>query len=202
MALAATVYEPVLRSRPKTELKPLSESNRLQHDFAGVYREFYDDICGYLISLTRNKAVAEDLTQETFVKALKYDQGFEESSPHSLKRWLYTIARNNFRDHYRAEIFVQRTIEQYPLLEDSTPAPVDFQSDYERLMAGLGTILLPEFRETFYHLLQGKEYHEIAEELQIPIGTVMSRLFRARQFLKARLASADSLEERLQLLTS
>lgn len=134
-------------------------------------------------SLTQNRAAADDLVQETCEKALRHLDGFTPGT--RLDSWLFRIMRNGFVDQTRARRRLE-PIEDAPesaLMgedgRDTTLARLQFQA-VERAMAAL-----PEDQRTVLMLVcvDGMRYREAALALDIPEGTVMSRLARARRAL-------------------
>jgi RNA polymerase sigma-70 factor (ECF subfamily) len=155
-----------------------------------------DSLYGTSLRLTRNEADAQDLVQDTYVKAFKSQKQFKAGT--NLKAWLFTILHNTFRNRRR----------------DSGRDPVDVDSDQvdmaiavdpgatpeEQLMrATLGPELqealdaLPEaFREAVWlRDVEEFPYAEIAEVLGIPVGTVMSRIARGRRMLYNRMVAGN-----------
>lgn len=153
------------------------------------------------LRMTRNPSDAEDLVQETFLKAYRAYDSFEEGT--NLKAWLYRILTNTFINKYRADsrrpkqselgdvedLYMYRRI----AVGDSSAAS---RSAEERVLEGLleedikrAVEELPEkFRiPVLLADLEGFSYKEIAEILDIPIGTVMSRLHRGRKAMEKRL---------------
>ena len=169
--------------------------------------EFEDQALSYLdalyrtgLRMTRSEAEAQDLVQETYIKALRFRDQFTPGT--NLKAWLFRILTNTFINQYR------RRSAQPELTELDG---VDEASLYRR-MAGPGAASaagdpegelfrnvvddqvrsaladLPEkFRTTVLLDVEGFSYKEMAEMLDVPIGTVMSRLHRGRKFLQKRL---------------
>ena len=132
-----------------------------------------------------SRSLADELTQETLTKALKHlDQ---VRNPDVVDRWLFGILANCWRDHYR-RIRPMEDIEDWPLEDDNTP---ERQHEQQRLVSSVKTAVnkLPEGQRQAVTLvdLEGFSYAEVAEILQIPIGTVMSRLCRARKTLAEEL---------------
>ncbi len=151
------------------------------------------------LRMTRNPADAEDLLQETFLRAYRGFGGFEQGT--NLKAWLYRILTNTFINSYRAR---QRRPDETELDDIEELYLYRHLSD----LAGLGrsaedelmdwftetevTEALEALPETFRMAVlladvEGFSYKEIAEILDIPIGTVMSRLHRGRKSLQKRL---------------
>ncbi len=146
------------------------------------------------LRLTGNAADADDLVQETMLKAYRSWDQYQPGT--NAKGWLLTILRNSFINEYRRrtrhpETVDVDTIEPFAVFqdiqeEDPQGAFFDKIVDDEVLRAIDG---LPEaFRETVVLSdVEGMSYQEIGKILGIPVGTVKSRLFRARQMLQGKL---------------
>jgi len=146
------------------------------------------------LRLTNNAADADDLVQETMLKAYRAWDQYEKGT--NAKGWLLTILRHAFINEYRRrtrhpENVNLDTIEPFAVfgeIQDEDPQGAFFDKivDDEVLKA---IDQLPEsFRETLVLSdVEGMSYQEIAKILEIPVGTVKSRLFRARQALQGKL---------------
>ena len=168
-------------------MAPRFENDALSH---------LDSLYGTALRLTRNEADAQDLVQDTYVKAFRSARQFKPGT--NLKAWLFTILHNTFRNR-------RRDSGRDPVEVDSDQvdlaAPVDpAATPEERLLQdALGPDLqealdaLPEaFREAVWlRDIEEFPYAEIAEMLGIPVGTVMSRISRGRRMLYEKLASRD-----------
>lgn len=138
--------------------------------------------------LTRNPADAEDLVQETFLRAYRGFAGYAPDS--NIRAWLFTILHRTRTDQFRKAGRSPRTVE---LLDDGpSVAPVQ-----ERLAAGQEELAralanLPEPFRTAVVLRDVQEfsYDEIARIMAVPVGTVMSRIHRGRTQLRQALASS------------
>lgn len=145
---------------------------------------------GFALGFTRDSQDADDLIQDTMVKALRYKNNFKEGT--NIKGWLYTIMRNIFINNYKRKKFqntiVDSTDNQY-FLNAGTSLTSDTVTTVINEQDILGAIdgLKPDFKVPFTMFLDGYHYDEIAEELGIPMGTVKSRIFHARKKLAAQL---------------
>jgi RNA polymerase sigma-70 factor, ECF subfamily len=157
--------------------------------------EYVDGLYGYAMVLTRNRAEAEDLVQETYARALPAIDRLRDGS--NIKGWLFTILRNLWFNELRKRRSAPPLVEMDS--EDNTPDhfagkarnPHEiFESNETTILVRDAIDSLPlEFREII--LLREFEelsYQEIAGVLGCPAGTVMSRLGRARAKLRALLA--------------
>ncbi len=156
-----------------------------------------DAMYGAALRLTRNPAEAEDLVQDAYVRAYRFWHTFKTGT--SIKAWMFTILRNTFINRYHrsnrqrsartdleaqlgsigSEAAVGRPTSKIPGPEAATAQ----RFTRERIMAALET--LPEDYRTAVMLadLEGLAYKEIAEVMDCPIGTVMSRIYRGRRLL-------------------
>jgi len=160
-----------------------------------------DGLYGAALRLTRNRANAEDLLQETFLRAWRSFHTFQEGT--NVRAWLYRILMNAYIDGYRKSSREPETVDQDDIDEFYLYSKAHDSNEYQRagnpeelLLANLmdanvvGALeSLPETFRTVVLLsdVEGFSYKEIAEMLNIPIGTVMSRLHRARRQLQVKL---------------
>jgi RNA polymerase sigma factor (sigma-70 family) len=145
---------------------------------------------GFAYNFTRNVADAEDLLQDTLLKALRYKDNFQEGT--NFKGWLFTIMRNIFINNYKRKK-LQNTItdhsnNQYYLnygkvSEDTVSNRVN-EKDINKAITGLSY----EFRTPFQMYIDGYHYDEISNAMSIPMGTVKSRIFHARKRLMEELS--------------
>jgi RNA polymerase sigma-70 factor, ECF subfamily len=182
-----------------------NHDGRGRADASGI--EYIDGLYSYALVLTRNHAEAEDLVQETYVRAIKAIRRFQEGS--NMKGWLFTILRNIWLNQLRKSRNGPRMveIESEDAIPDSIAEPAKdahdlYVSKIETGQVRAAILQLPaDFREII--LLREYEdlsYQQIAEVLDCPIGTVMSRLGRARAKLRTLLSTtllgSDSSEMR------
>ena len=165
-----------------------------EDDFSGATLEFLDSLYGAALRLTRNADRAQDLVQDTYLKAIRARGRYTTGS--NLKAWLYTILhntwRNRQRDGARSRVsFDSAVVEE--AAEGASLGPSGHVESPETLLlratidADLQQALdaLPEsFREAVWlRDVDELSYQEIASVLGVPIGTVMSRLSRGRKQL-------------------
>ncbi|MBN2356733.1 sigma-70 family RNA polymerase sigma factor [candidate division KSB1 bacterium] len=168
-----------------------------QKAYAEIVNRYRMQIFNLILRMVRQRDEAEDLTQETFIKAFNALPSF--NAEYAFSTWLYKIAVNNCIDHFR-----KKRLKTYPL---DNPIPVkdgelqrEFPDQNETPDSGLmekerqtqiqdAIDSLPEKYRQAIVLRHGqdKSYEEIAIELDIPIGTVKVRIFRAREMLKKKL---------------
>ena len=145
-----------------------------------------DSLMSFALSLTANQIEAQDLLQETFLKAIKYKDQFEEKT--NLKAWTYTIMKNTFINNYRRAVKQNTTFDSTKDLyflnisqESGIESPDSKYSSNEIIKAI--NDLEDDYRKPFEMHVEGYKYKEIAEELSLPIGTVKSRIFFTRKKL-------------------
>jgi RNA polymerase sigma-70 factor, ECF subfamily len=158
--------------------------------FEELAMPLFDQLYNFARWLTQNPGEAEDLVQETYVKALKGFSSFQANT--NFRAWMYRILRNTFltsRSGLKATSTVSLEEQeegglQIPALT-GTPESIFIDHVQEHLLQGAIEELPLHFREIL--LLSDAEemsYKEISEALSVPLGTVMSRLSRARKALR------------------
>ncbi len=141
--------------------------------------------------LTHNREEAEDLVQETYLKALKGFVSFQQGT--NFRAWMYRILRNTFLTS-RSGLSVKMTVpldreEDAVGLPTDTPEAVLLARADQQMVQGALERLPVQFREVILLCdMEEMSYQEIAEIVGIPIGTVMSRLSRARKSMRELLA--------------
>lgn len=147
----------------------------------------------YLLKLAKDKNKAEDILQDVFYKAFKYQNRFQEGT--NLGAWLITIARNTFYDSTTGRLSKTEKNTSY------VDAIYDYQlvrnSDKNQALENLNLEVLWEvinslddaYKIPFVMSFRGHKYKEIAEHLDVPIGTIKNRIFTAREAIKEQLTS-------------
>lgn len=154
--------------------RPIEFRRNLARNRKRLYRIAY--------SWTRNAALADDLVQDTMIKALRHQGQLRE--PEAQDAWLFTILANSYRDHFRRQREMDN-IDDLDLPHDRTPETEHADNQIRRKVRA-AIARLPEGQRQVVTLvdLEGFSYVEVAQILSIPSGTVMSRLCRARQALR------------------
>lgn len=173
----------------------LKKVNVFENEFMPHVGSMYN----FAFRLTFDEDEAKDLVQDTYLKAYRFINSFQEGT--NAKAWLYRILKNNFINDYRkkskqpSKVDYQE-IEQYSNSEDRpSNATFDYQLETTKDMIGdeisnaLNSLAV-DFRTVIILCdLEGFTYEEMAKILDIPIGTVRSRLHRARNLLREKLGS-------------
>lgn len=181
--------------RTSADETPQERAARFERDALG----YLDQLYGAALRLTHNVADAEDIVQDTYAKAFAAFHQFKPGT--NLKAWLYRILTNTFINSYRK---AQRQpgisgedIEDWQLYRAAEHQSTGLKSAevqaLEAIPDGVVTDALqslsPEFRQVVMLAdVEGFSYKEIADIMGTPIGTVMSRLNRARAALRVKLA--------------
>jgi RNA polymerase sigma-70 factor (ECF subfamily) len=156
---------------------------------------FIDGLYGYAMAITRNRADAEDLVQETYVRAIRGKESLRAGS--NVKSWLFTILRNIHLNQLRKQRTTPRVVEidadentANIVVETSDDPLTRYVRKTEREWLTEAVEQLPsEFREiVMLREFEDLSYLEIAGILNCPVGTVMSRLARARSKLRTLLS--------------
>ena len=156
-----------------------------------------DSLFGVALRMTRNRAAAEDLVQDTLVRAYRFWHRFETGT--SIRAWLFTILRNTFVNSYhrstRERKHAEHLTHQASTLAEASAAglasapPSPEQAVASKTIAEAVHTALEQDPEDFRLAvlladIEGLSYKEIAAVMQCPVGTVMSRLYRGRRHLK------------------
>lgn len=146
-----------------------------------------DELHRFAYKLTANIEEADDLLQETALKVLDNEDKYTPET--NFKGWVYTIMRNIFINNYRKVVreqtYVDRTENLYHLSQSQESGfdSVDGGYDLKEIHAAVNG-LPAEYRVPFSMYVSGFKYREIAEKLDLPLGTIKSRIFFTRQKLQ------------------
>lgn len=169
----------------------LLTTNR-QAAYEAIVRQNYKDIYRFLIYLTKNKELAEDLTQDTFVSAISNIEKFKAKA--SIKTWLHKIAYNKFIDIKRRLQAKNNVIDKVKLslettLDDDNPLQKLIDNEiFDCLYEAMKKLEPIEYDLIVLHYIQGLKYRYIAEVLDIPAGTVRWLAKRSLKKLKSFLS--------------
>ncbi|HXI63922.1 MAG TPA: sigma-70 family RNA polymerase sigma factor [Gemmatimonadales bacterium] len=153
-----------------------------------------DSLYRVALRLTGNAAEADDLVQETMLKAYRAWHQFERGT--NAKGWLLTILRHAFINEYRRRTRHPETVDidaiepfsVFQEVQDDDPQGTFFDRIVDDEVLRAIDTLPEQFRETVVLSdVEGMSYEEIARVLEVPVGTVKSRLFRARRMLQQKL---------------
>ncbi|MDO5750148.1 MAG: sigma-70 family RNA polymerase sigma factor [Rothia sp. (in: high G+C Gram-positive bacteria)] len=175
-------------------------SRELREAFTRDAMQYVDQLYAAALRMSRNPADAQDLVQETYLKAFAAYHQYQQGT--NLKAWLYRILTNTYINVYRKR---QREpqqanteqVEDWQLAAAGNHDAVGLRSAETEALASMpdsevkdALESLPEdFRMVVYYSdVEGFAYKDIAQMLEIPLGTVMSRLHRGRRILRERLA--------------
>lgn len=176
------------------DVAPLDPS--LGWDFETAAIPFLDSLYNMAYRLTRNADDAQDLVQETYLKAYKYYDKFEKGT--NLKAWLFRIMKNTFINNYRKKQSqpqqsafddIEESFESLVSEEAGHPIKDPEQVALENVLDEDVQNALDSLRDDYRMVIllvdiEGFSYKEAAEILDVPVGTVMSRLYRGRKLLE------------------
>lgn len=153
-----------------------------------LFERLYNFACW----LTQDRQEAEDLVQETYTKALKGFSSFQQGT--NFRAWIYKILRNTFLTS-RTGLKVTATVpldvegeeEALPTAEETPESILLQRSDWQRVQQAMERLPVAYREVLLLCEVEEMSYQEISSTLGIPIGTVMSRLYRARKTLRADL---------------
>jgi RNA polymerase sigma factor (sigma-70 family) len=188
-----------LKEQQKAESR--AEDSRLIHAalkgndaaYKKLMKKYHDAIYNFIYRMIHDKHQVEDLTQEAFIKAFQSLASFNEE--YAFSTWLYKIATNNSIDYIRKRKLQTYSIDKpidakdsdyaFELPDDSYETDQEMISDQRAKMLNEAIKRLPEKYHKVIHLrhVDEKSYEEIAEQLNLPIGTVKAHIFRAREIL-------------------
>lgn len=168
-----------------------------QEAFAEIVDRYQRPVFSIIVRMVRDPALAEDLTQETFIKAFRALATFDPQR--KLSSWLFTIAHNTTIDHLRKKAPQTVPLEtddesanpmdKLPSDDRETPERAAMSRDLAAAFEQELRAMRPEYAEILVlRFQQGLAYDEISEITGLPMGTVKTHLFRARRQLAKRLA--------------
>ena len=153
------------------------------------------NMLSFAIMLTNNRDDALDLLQDTTLKALDNEGGYTENT--NFKGWVFTIMRNIFINRYRRMMRVSMVVDKsddlYQLNNLDTAAGIATPEDSyaAREISSVISSFSDDYRIPFSMYVAGYHYAEIARHMHLPLGTVKSRIYYARQSLRLKLKDYD-----------
>src|ERR671934_350435 len=169
----------------------LAQRSGVDRGFERLYRRHVADVYHYALGVLRTPADAEDVTQTTFLNALRaYDRGERPSSP---QNWLIAIAHNVCRQRFRQSL---RRPHEVAFEDDVADRIVDDDvPSAEDIRRALGHLAFNQRAALVMRELEGRSYSEIAEILGVSVGAVETLLFRARRALREQLEESLTCHE-------
>jgi RNA polymerase sigma-70 factor (ECF subfamily) len=166
---------------------------------------YVDSLYGTALRLTRNPADAEDLVQETYLRAFRFARQFERGT--NLKAWLFTILHNAFRnrrrDAFREPVTVDSEVverAQSTVGGGESPEELLLRETLDADLQSAVDAMPVQFRQAVWlRDVEEFSYAEIARMLDVPIGTVMSRIARGRRMLYEQLTARTDKFKRLEV---
>ncbi len=163
----------------------MSPTNHIRFDFSEHIQISTNQLLSFAMSLTKNNSDAQDLYQDTVFLALKNKEKFSVGT--NFTAWLKTIMRNTFINNYRKQKRFQTILAKgvggYFFGKKSSENSTDVDMNVKEIKKLIGNID-ERFKTPFLMYYTGFSYDEIAKELDLPMGTVKSRIFFARKQLK------------------
>ncbi|SEM74801.1 RNA polymerase sigma-70 factor, ECF subfamily [bacterium A37T11] len=163
-------------------------------EFDTLVSQQAESLKAYALHFTHDDEDANDLVQDTVLKAITYYNKFREGT--NLKGWLYTIMKNTFINNYRRFIKMSSFVTKSDEISSANLAysATNNQGENKFVMDDIKhalSNLSEEYYVPFTMYFEGYKYHEIADYLDIPIGTVKTRIHVARKMLKKSLKSYE-----------
>jgi RNA polymerase sigma-70 factor (ECF subfamily) len=157
-------------------------------EFERLYEEHAQPLYAFLVYRTRDQQLAEDVLADTFVRVLRTGWPFDRRKA-SQKTWVYSIALNILRDHYRREEAERRAMQRRPVdtaerVEEVEPLPVGEREELAEAMAALSE---DEREAIALRYTTDLEIKEIAKLTRSPVSTVEARIYRALGKLRDRM---------------
>lgn len=148
-------------------------------DLEDIYGAFYRDLLAYCQAMTKNRSSAEDLVQETYLRALTHREDVESLSRGQCRSWLYKTARNVYIDQLR------KLSRETPEEEDKL-ALASFEEDLTQAAVLQLVGRLPDTERTLFSMryFEGYNARELGELFELPAATVRSRLASAKRRLR------------------
>lgn len=178
------------KKRLEAQLISLAKSGD-KDAFCLLAKEHQERVFHTLRKMLKSSELAEDLTQEVFLKAFKGISSFKEEAKFST--WLTRIALNEASNYFKSKTYrekketVDNSVNFFETLSAPKPEEADYQLRLQQVKVKLGD-LKPKYRDVIVlYSIKGQSYKEISEILEIPLGTVKSRMNMALNILRKEL---------------
>jgi len=169
--------------------------NRVRDEFEALTLDHLDPLYAAALRLTKNERDAEDLVQDTFLRAYRFFDKFERGT--NIRAWLFKILTNTFINRYRRKVKERTvaederdTVHERFISRDATESASNPEAYFfdkllsDDVLAAIDALPVDFRMVVILADIQEFSYKEIAEILDCPVGTVMSRLFRGRKLLQ------------------
>ena len=171
----------------KFDLSTLKQNSMSTQEFNQLLLQNSEYLRPFAVTLTKDQESAKDLLQETMFRALSNQEKYSVGT--NIKAWLYTIMRNIFINNYRRKSKQNTIFDNSPneFLLDHNQSAVPNTAETNMRMKDINQAIyqLPTiFKQPFVLYFEGYKYHEIADMLNEPLGTIKSRIHFARRLLK------------------
>lgn len=171
----------------KFDLSTLKQNSMSTQEFNQLLLQNSEYLRPFAVTLTKDQEAAKDLLQETMFRALSNQEKYSVGT--NIKAWLYTIMRNIFINNYRRKSKQNTIFDNSPneFLLDHNQSAVPNTAETNMRMKDINQAIyqLPTiFKQPFVLYFEGYKYHEIADMLNEPLGTIKSRIHFARRLLK------------------
>jgi RNA polymerase sigma-70 factor (ECF subfamily) len=143
---------------------------------AVMYDRFFQEVLRYVLSLSKDRYLSEDITQDTFMRAMRCADIFLDMEMPACRAWLYKTARNLFIDRMRRR---KKELE-------AAAEPTTYEDDLSRVMVNEAIAKLPEPEQALFRLryMDGYNATQLGEMFDMPAATVRTRLSRARGIIR------------------
>ncbi len=171
---------------------------RVKHDktdaYAALVRKYHHHLLNFIFRIVRDESVVEDIGQEVFLSVYRTLSDFDENRGVPFSAWLFIVARNRCISELRK----RKTAEFVPIFEDypanmqsSAPDALLIQKEQMDGLTGALEKLEEPFKDTILKSLKGASIEEIARGCNVPVNTVKTRLFRAREKLRTMMKALN-----------
>lgn len=165
-------------------------------DITGVYNMFYGQVKFFINGKVKNEMVAEDLAADTFMKVQRFISQYNEKN--AFTTWLYSVANNRVIDYWRTQnakfgknVNVDGYVDEegHELFQfeadNNVQDSIESKESVNIILSGIRSLKPKYQRIAELYFIQEKEYNEIAEICEIPLGTVKGMVFRCREMLQS-----------------